>query len=104
MANEQNLIPNEQRTPEERRENARKAGKASGKKRRERKTLRKELIELLETGNTQNKISLAMIDKALKGNIKAFEVIRDTIGEKPKEQLELEQDKPFEVNITVKKK
>ena len=30
-----NLIPNEQRTPEERRRNASKAGKASGKKRRQ---------------------------------------------------------------------
>lgn len=45
MANEQNLIPNDQRTPEERRENARKAGIASGEKRRKYKTFR-ELVEL----------------------------------------------------------
>ena len=44
---------------------------------------------LLENGNTQNKISLALIKKALKGNIKAFEVIRDTIGEKPADKHEL---------------
>ena len=49
-------------------------------------------------------MSLAMIEKAMKGDTKAFEVIRDSIGEKPKDKLELEQDKPFEVNITVKKK
>ena len=36
-----NLIPNEARTPTERRENARKAGKASGKARREKADLRK---------------------------------------------------------------
>ena len=45
MANEHNLIPNEQRTPEQRRENARKAGIASGKKRKQNKTF-KELVEL----------------------------------------------------------
>lgn len=37
--NEKNLIPNEERTPRERRENARKAGIASGKARREKKTI-----------------------------------------------------------------
>ena len=39
MANEQNLIPNSQRTPEELREITRKGGIASGKARRQRKTL-----------------------------------------------------------------
>lgn len=37
MANPENLIPNENRTPEERRENAIKAGIASGKARREKR-------------------------------------------------------------------
>ena len=40
MANEQNLKPNEQRTPEERRELARVAGIASGVARRRRRALR----------------------------------------------------------------
>lgn len=40
MANEQNLIPNEARTPAERRENARKAGIASGKARAQKRTMR----------------------------------------------------------------
>jgi hypothetical protein len=35
MANEQNLVPNSERTPEELREQTRKAGVASGKARRE---------------------------------------------------------------------
>lgn len=103
MANEQNLIRNEDLTPEQRRENARKAGIASGKKRAERKTLREELLALLAKGETQNRMSLAMIEKAMKGDTKAFEVIRDTIGEKPKEQIEVDQEKPFEVNIKVVK-
>lgn len=37
MANEQNLIRNEDLTPEQRRENARKAGIASGKARKKEK-------------------------------------------------------------------
>ena len=48
MANEQNLIPNEARTPEERRENARKAGKASGIARRKKRTMR-EVAEMVAT-------------------------------------------------------
>ena len=47
MANEKNLISNNKRTPSERRENARKAGIASGKARRERKTVQKILSEYL---------------------------------------------------------
>lgn len=46
--NEKNLIPNEERTPSERRENARKAGIASGQARREKKTIQKILAELLD--------------------------------------------------------
>ena len=46
--NEKNLIPNEERTPIERRENARKAGIASGKARREKKTIQKILADLLD--------------------------------------------------------
>ena len=47
--NEKNLIPNEERTPRERRENARKAGIASGKARREKKTIQKILADLLDS-------------------------------------------------------
>ena len=104
MANEQNLIPNSKRSPSEVRKNGSKGGIKSGEVRRKRKTLREELLLLLETGNNQNKMSLAMIEKAMKGDTKAFEVIRDTIGEKPREQLDIGQDKPFEVNINIRKK
>ena len=48
MANEQNLIPNEARTPEERRENARKAGLASGIARAKKRTMR-EIAEMVAT-------------------------------------------------------
>ena len=89
MANEQNLIPNSKRTPSERRENARKAGIASGEARRARKTLKETLLMMLEEGDTQNNITLALLDKALKGDTKAYEVIRDTIGEKPVDKLDV---------------
>lgn len=103
MVNEQNLKP--VRTKEEARERGRKGGIASGKARRERKTLKEELLALLQSGDTQKNISLAMIQQALNGNTKAFEVIRDTVGEKPVDALKLgaDEDKPFEVNINVVK-
>ena len=88
MANAENLIPNSQRTPEELREMARKGGIASGKARAERKTLKEELLLLLSQGNTQEKISLSLIAQAMEGNTKAFEVIRDTVGEKPTDKIE----------------
>ena len=48
MANEQNLIPNSERTPTERRENARKAGIASGKARREKRDRKQRAAELFD--------------------------------------------------------
>lgn len=87
---EDNLIPNSERTPKERQEIARAGGIASGEARRARKTLREELLALLAAGNTQERISLAMIEKAATGSERAFEVIRDTIGEKPSDELRLE--------------
>lgn len=69
--------------------NGRKGGIKSGEVRRERKALKEELLYLLEQGNTQEKVSLALIKQALKGNVKAFEIIRDTIGEKPTDKQEI---------------
>ena len=84
----ENLIPQNQRTKEEQREIAKKGGIASGKARAERKTLKEELLLLLSQGNTQEKISLSLIAQAMEGNVKAFETIRDTVGEKPVDKLE----------------
>ena len=46
--NEKNLIPNNERSPSEVRENGRKGGIASGQARREKKTIQKILAELLD--------------------------------------------------------
>ena len=87
MANEQNLIPNSERTPNELREMARNGGLASGEARRKRKTLKEELLLMLAEGETQQSVTLALIEKAMSGDTKAFEVIRDTIGEKPVDKV-----------------
>lgn len=94
MANEQNLKPGEYKlTVEEQK----KGGKRSGEVRRARKTLREELLALLsqeiktEDGkpvNTQVAMSTSLIKEAIDGNTKAFELVRDTIGEKPVDKVE----------------
>ena len=81
MANEQNLKPVSSK--KEARERGRKGGLASGEARRKRKTLKEELLLMLSEGETQQSVTLALIEKAMSGDTKAFEVIRDTIGEKP---------------------
>ena len=86
--NEENLISLADRTTEEQREIARKGGIASGEARRRKKTLKEELIALLETNNNNEKISIAILNKALNGDIQAFTTIRDTIGEKPVDKVE----------------
>ena len=83
MANTENLVSLADRTTEEQRAIASAGGKASGEARRKRKTLREELLLILSEGETQQSVTLALIKKAVSGDTKAFEVIRDTIGEKP---------------------
>jgi hypothetical protein len=85
MANEQNLKP--VTSKEEARERGRKGGLASGEARRKRKTLKEELLLMLSEGETQQSVTLALIEKAMSGDTKAFEVIRDTIGEKPVDKV-----------------
>lgn len=96
--NEQNLIPNSERTPKQRRENAQKAGIASGEARRKKRDLKLAMQALLEadikdkkTGDVMSgaeAIAVAQYRKALKGDAKAFELIRDTSGQKPVEKVE----------------
>ena len=88
MANEQNLKPFDTLTEEEQRAIRSKGGKASVEARRKRKTLKEELLVLLSMNGNQERMSLAVLEKALDGNLKAFETIRDTIGEKAPEKVE----------------
>ena len=81
MAGKDNLRPVSSK--EEARERGRKGGLASGEARRKRKTLKEELLLMLSEGETQQSVTIALIEKAISGDTKAFEVIRDTIGERP---------------------
>lgn len=93
MANEQNLkVP----TSSEARENGKKGGIASGESRRNKKLLRECLEILLEkeitdkSGNTMTgaeAMAVKVFQQALKGDLKAFEVVRDTAGQKPVEKV-----------------
>lgn len=90
MANEQNL---RKLTTKEAREIGKKGGIASGKVRKEKKMLKDLLEDALakgtETNNEYVNITLAIIREAKKGNVKAYEVIRDTLGQKPVEKVEV---------------
>lgn len=78
---------------EEQRERARRAGIKSGEVRRARKTLREEFELLLsgditdkngKTMNAQTAMSTAMLKEALKGNVRAYIAIKETLGESEK--------------------
>lgn len=86
--NQENLIPFSERSQEEARELGKKGGIASGKARKEKRQLKDELELLMQNiskdGRTyQELISTALVKEALKGNTKAYEIIRDTLGQKP---------------------
>ena len=101
----ENLIPTSERTMEERKELAIKAGKASGKARRKKKEL-KQLLELAlsqpcSDGSGEDnwtQMCAAIVNKALSGDTKAFESIRDTIGQKPTEQQQVDMTAKIEVD------
>jgi len=84
----ENLISLADRPLEERRRIASMGGKRTKVVLDERRTLKAELLLLLKTNKYQEKISTAVIKKAMMGDVKAFEVIRDTIGEKAVEKQE----------------
>lgn len=97
MANEQNLIPTSERTKEEARELGRKGGIKSGETRRRKKEFRELFEKMLdEQGGhlngepvTRKELIAARAMKLLQDPeasdarefLKAFEIVRDTIGE-----------------------
>ncbi|MCP9083572.1 stress-induced protein [Streptococcus sp. CF10-1] len=110
MANEQNLIKNSERTPSERRENAKKAGEASGKARRKKANLKKAFETILQAEvaspnvkkqleelgfESTNEMALAMVmmQKAMKGNVRAFEQISKLTTTDAKDTLDKKEQK-----------
>ena len=104
---DENLIPNSARTPSERRANATKAGIASGKARRQKKTvaeyLRKwadgevseknkkalEALGLSEEATNRTLLVVPLIQKASKGDTKALQMVLELLGEDKKKELEI---------------
>lgn len=93
--NEQNLRPIQ--SVSEARAMGKKGGVASGRARRRKKDLRQALEELLDrkyTDKNGNKltgteaITAKLFEQAMKGNIKAFETIRSTVGQDPVQKVE----------------
>lgn len=112
-----NLIPQSKRTKAEQREIAKMGGIASGKARRERKAMKETLESLLsmpmDAGKAadidtirnyaalngknitvQEAIMLAQIKKAMDGDTKAAEYVRDTIGQKPDNKMNIDMKLP----------
>lgn len=110
MAGSDNLNP--VRTEEEARARGKKGGIASGKARREKKAMRETLAALLSMPmkdgkfadvdsiknfasmkgkniDVQTAISIAMIQRALKGDKGAAEFVRDTSGQKPTDNMNI---------------
>lgn len=100
MANEKNLVQNSERTPSERRESARKAGIASGRARRQKKTLsdlakmiadnpapdaaRRKLEQIgIEAEDASNNavIVASVYSKAVKGNMQAVDKWEQLVAE-----------------------
>lgn len=112
-----NLIPQSERTKEEQRAIARKGGIASGKARREKRLMRETLDLLLNMPikdgtfadvesirnfasingkniSVQDAILIAQIQKAMKGDTRAAEYVRDTIGQKPTDSVDMNMNMP----------
>lgn len=105
--NPQNLIKNSERTPEQRRELAKKAGKVSGEKRKRRKTYQEILETLLgketspelvmeaarkmidEKVTVDEALGIVAVAKALNGDFAFWKEIKETIEGKEAQKLEL---------------
>ena len=98
MANEtsKNLIPQSKRTKEKQREIAKKGGIASGEARRSKKSLREAMQVLMDAdltgkdGKTMTgteAMAAKAFQAALKGDWKAWELVRDTAGQKPVDKV-----------------
>ena len=105
MGNEKNLIPNSKRTPEELRAMTKKGGINSGKARRKKANLKKAFEAILEADVKSDKIkqqlekmgfeatnemalAMVMMQKAMKGDVRAFEQISKLTSIDTKDSLD----------------
>lgn len=92
MANEQNLKPIRKGdlSSEELKKRQSNGGKKSAEARREKKLIKDRILERMGEDDWD-----AMIDNLIaeaKGSVKGFETLRDTIGQKPTDKVELSID------------
>ena len=106
MPNPENVIKNKITSTSEARKRGSNGGIKSGEVRRQKKLLKEELEILLdlldETGNTnQEAMCISLLLKAKAGDTKAFEIIRDTILQKPVDRVENTNinKTPFEIKL-----
>ena len=95
--NEQNLRPfTSDQSHEEAVQNGAKGGIASGEARRKKRDIRRALEALLEkdyfveeygTLSGAEAIAVKQMERALDGDTKAFEVVRDSAGQKPVDKV-----------------
>jgi hypothetical protein len=93
VANEENLQPgnvNHKLTAEE----AQRGGKRSGEVRREKRLFKDEIAKRLGAKDFEEIID-NLITRAKKED-KSFEVLRDTLGQKPKEEIEAKLTRSYE--------
>lgn len=109
MANEHNLIPfTSNQSREEAVKNGRKGGTASGETRRRKAAMRdtmnrlltmkaevKGLSDILRADGGESTyeeiITMAMIEKAMRGDVKAYLAIKDVLGQTSKSDVDLEE-------------
>lgn len=92
-----------QENPEAALEAKRLAGRKSGESRRKKKAMKDYLANLLtlktETGDLYTDITIALIDKALSGDVRRYEVIRSTLGQDAPQLIEMASN-TIKINIT----
>jgi len=104
MANNENLKPLNKVSKKVQREIQEKGRIANAKKQAERRTLKEELLLLLKDNDVQKKMSVAIIQKACEGDVRAWQAIEASVGEKPTDKIDNtvsnKDDKPFNFNLT----
>lgn len=115
MANEENLIPVTKRTKSEAREISKKGGQASGEARRKKRSMKQELDAILSlTANEENVVAFdgiisddsdasnqtlimaSAVKQALRGNVKAMQLIVNIMGGTDREKQQMKMDKQLQ--------